>query len=174
VSRELIKSRNDAKTATDSVVKEERGTFSVDTFLKIERTRLEFFNLEKHQVNKYHQRINYIFQSIDNMKELLDSRNIKFVVGIYPDEFQVNEYLLNQIFSKFNLKRGNYDIELGQKLLKQYLDFKQIQYIDMLKEFRVEGKRRQLYLLRDTHWNDSGNELAAKLIFKNILGFEKE
>ena len=171
VFRESIKSRNDAKTKTDSVVKEERGTFSIDTFLQIARNRLEFFNLEKHQAQKYHEQINYIFQSIDEMKKLLDSRNIKFVVGIYPDEFQVNEYLLNQIFSKFNLERENYDIELGQKLLKQHLDFKQIQYIDMLKEFRVEGKRRQLYLLRDTHWNDSGNELAAKLIFKNLLGF---
>jgi len=170
VFRELIKSRNDAKTKTDSVAKEEKGTFTVDTFLKIERARLEFFNLEKHRADKYHQQINYIFQSIDKMKKLLDSKNIKFVVGIYPDEFHVNEYLLNQIFATFNLKREIYDIEIGQNILKQYLDSKQIQYIDMTKEFRVEGRKRQLYLLRNTHWNDSGNELAAKIIFRNISG----
>jgi len=41
----------------------------------------------------------------------------------------------------------------------------------MMNEFRVEGRKRQLYLLKDTHWNDSGNELAAKIIFRNISGF---
>ena len=101
----------------------------------------------------------------------MDSRNIKFVVGIYPDEFQVNEDLLNQIFATFDLKREFYDIEIGQSILKQYLNSKQIQYVDMTKEFRAEGKKRQLYLLRNTHWNDSGNELAAKIIFRNLSGF---
>lgn len=57
------------------------------------------------------------------------------------------------------------------RLEKQYLDSKQIQYIDMTEEFRVEGRKRQLYLLRNTHWNDSGNELAAKIIFRTISGF---
>ena len=174
VFRELIKSRTDSQTKTDSVVKEERGTFTVDKFLKIERKRLEFFNLEKLHANKYYQQINYIFQSIDKMKKLLDSRNIKFIIGIYPDEFQVNEYLLNQIFVTFNLKREIYDIEIGQKILKQYLDAKQIVYIDMLKEFRVKGSKRQLYLLRNTHWNDSGNELAAKIIFKKVLEYVEQ
>lgn len=57
------------------------------------------------------------------------------------------------------------------RLEKQYLDSKQIQYIDMTEEFRVEGRKRQLYLLRNTHWNDSGNELAAKIIFRTTSGF---
>ena len=97
VFRELIKSRYVAKRKTDSAVKKE-GTFTIDTFLKIERKRLEFFNVEKHRAKQYQQQIDYIFQSIDKMKQLLRSRNIKFVVGIYPDEFQVNESLLNHIF----------------------------------------------------------------------------
>ena len=49
-----------------------------------------------------------------------------------------------------------------------------IKYIDMLDECRAEGKKRQLYLFRDTHWNESGNELAAKIIFRHMPGyFEK-
>ena len=170
VFRELAKFRSVAKTKTDSAVKEE-GTFTIDNFLRIEKARLEFFNVEKYQAKKYQQKIDYIFQSIDKIDQLLKSRNIKFVVGIYPDEFQVNDDLLNQIFSRFNLKRENYNIELGQKILKQYLDSKQIQYIDMLNEFSAEGREGQLYLYRDTHWNDSGNELAADIIFRNICGF---
>ena len=32
------------------------------------------------------------------MPKLLKSRNIEFVVAIYPDEYQVNDDLLNEIF----------------------------------------------------------------------------
>ena len=168
VAKELLKSRNKAKTKTDGSRKEEAGTFTTDTFLKIEKERLEFFNVEKHRANKYHQQINYIFRSIDEMEQILRSRKIRFIVGIYPDEFQVNESLLNQIFSTFNLKKENYDIELAQKILIKHLDSRQIPYIDLMDEFRTEGKKQQLYLLRNTHWNDSGNELAANIIFRKI------
>lgn len=116
--RALTKSRNDAITKPGSVAKNEIGTFTVKTFLKIERARLEFFNLKKHRASKYHQQINYIFQSIGKMKKLLGSRNIKFIVGIYPDEFHVNELLLNQIFEKFDLKKEIYDIEIGKTIFR--------------------------------------------------------
>lgn len=171
VFRELQKPRKHNKTKNNSVKKKGKGTFTVDRFLKIEKARLNFFNIEKHRTKTYHQNINYIFQSIDKMKKLLDSRNIIFVVGIYPDEFQVNDDLLNQIVAKYNLEKKSFDMEIAQNILKQYLDSKQIQYIDLTEEFRVVGKKKQLYLLRNTHWNDAGNELAAKIIFKNISGF---
>jgi len=154
--------------------KEKKGaTFTEETFLKIEAAKLDFFNLEAHKKHIYDQNVNYIFNAIDDMNNLLKSKNIIFMVGIYPDEFQVNDNLLNQIFAKFNLRRDIYDLDLGQKLLKQYLDSKNISYIDMLNQFRIEGKKESLYLLRNTHWNDAGNNLAANIIFQNTLNFVK-
>ena len=151
--------------------KSRKGTFTYDCFLKTEKGRMDFFNVDKQRAGIYRQNIDYIFQSIDGMKELLDSRNIKFVVGIYPDEFHVNENLLHQIFTKFELEKEHYELMFGQNLLKRYLESKKIQYIDMTEEFRAEGKKKPLYLPRDTHWNEAGNELAAKIIFKKISEF---
>jgi len=103
------------------------------------------------------------------MKDLLNSKNIQFVVGIYPDEFQVNKHLLDQLFKKFDIRREDYDIELMQEILKKYLDLKQIPHVDFLDEFRTRGRETQLYLLRDTHWNDAGHELAAEIMFRYLL-----
>ena len=36
------------------------------------------------------------------MQKLLKSRNIKFVVAIYPDEYQVNNKLLNEFFAEYD------------------------------------------------------------------------
>jgi len=145
------------------------GTFSEDTFLKIERRHFEFCNLNNHSVKAFDDRINYILQNISEMKNLLDSRNIQLIVGIYPDEFQINEHLLNQLFEKFNLRREDYDVELMQKILTKYLDSNQIPYVDLLDEFRDKSEEVDLYLIRDTHWNAVGNLLAAETIFKYLV-----
>ena len=160
IFRELKKARHEGEI---------HGTFSEELFLNIERIRLEFCNLRKHHANTFDDRINHIFQSISKMKDLLNSKNIQFVVGIYPDEFQVNKHLLDQLVKKFDIRREDYDIELMQKILKKYLDLKQIPHVDFLDEFRTRGREAQLYLLRDTHWNGAGHELAAEIIFRYLL-----
>ena len=169
IYRELIKARRDTQTRGNAPVKERHGTFSEETFLNIERIRLEFCNLENYHAKAFDERINHIFQSISEMKGLLDSKNIQFVVGIYPDEFQVNKHLLDQLVKKFDIRREDYDIELMQEILKKYLDLKQIPHVDFLDEFRTRGRETQLYLLRDTHWNGAGHELAAEIIFRYLL-----
>ena len=77
---------------------------------------------------------------------------------------------MDQLFEKFGLKRDDYDIERMQKILKTYLDSKGIPSIDFLDAFREKGRETPLYLLRDTHWNAPGHELAAEIMFRNLLG----
>jgi hypothetical protein len=144
------------------------GTFAEETYLDIERGRLEFFNLSHLRDGSYQPRIDYILQSIAEMKALLESRNIKLVVAIYPDEFQINEKLLQAVLDKYKLRRENYDLNPGQNLLKPFLDSKGIPCIDLTDRFRAEGKKRDLYLLRDTHWNSAGNQLAADILFEDL------
>jgi hypothetical protein len=173
IYRELVKARRDTQTGDNAPGKERRGTFSEETFLNIERIRFEFCSLEHYRTKAFGDRIDYIFQSISEMKDLLDSKNIQFVVGIYPDEFQVNGDLLDQLFEKFDIKGGDYDTELMQKILREYLDLKGIPSIDFLSEFRTRGREKRLYLLRDTHWNDAGHELAAEIMFRYLLSTVK-
>lgn len=147
---------------------EQSGTFSEETYLGIERSRLEFFNSTPASLKQWQTNIDYIFQSISEMDALLKSRNIKFVVAIYPDEFQVNDTVLKTIFEKYKLKPEGYDLTLAQNLLKSFLQSKGIPFIDFLDRFRAEGKQHDLYSLRDTHWNGAGNQLAADILFEDL------
>lgn len=148
---------------------EKPGTFSGSAFLGIERARLEFCNLDLHRLGAFDRHIRHVVESITEMHELLKTRNTGLIVAMYPDEFQVNEALLTKLFEKYRLRREAYDIELAQKLLAQFLDSRGIPYIDLLGEFRAEGRNGQFYLVSNTHWNDKGNEFAANSIFPHLL-----
>lgn len=148
--------------------KAQLGTLSEETYLNIERARFEFFNANPSYAGRFQPNIDYILQSISEMDALLKSRNIKFVVATYPDEFQVNENLRRAIFEKFKLKQ-DYDPNLAQSLLRSFLESKSIPFIDLSDRFRTEGKKQDLYLLRDTHWNSAGNQLAADILFEDMV-----
>jgi SGNH hydrolase-like domain, acetyltransferase AlgX len=147
---------------------EQRGTFAEETFLDIERARLEFFNINLSRKGRFQKNINYILHSIAEMDALLKSRNIKFIVAIYPDVFQINKTLLKVIFERFRLRIEDYDLDLVQNILKSFLQSKDISYIDFTDRFRSEGQEKDLYLLRDSHWNRSGNQLAADILFETL------
>jgi hypothetical protein len=60
-----------------------------ETYLGVQRANLEFFNRTT-SADRFGAHIAYIFKAIDEMNELLKSKGIKFMVAIYPDEFQVS------------------------------------------------------------------------------------
>ena len=139
-----------------------------ETYYRTQRAKLEFFN-QRTSAERFGANTRYIFQAIDEMSEMLKRRGIKLVVAIYPDELQVNPAQFEALLEKFQLTKADYDLDLAQKLLKTFLESKQIAYLDMLDRFRVEARQRELYLFRNTHWNDAGNQLAADTLFQYLL-----
>ena len=139
----------------------------VETYYKVQRAKLEFFN-KRTAGERFGANIRFIFESIQEMNELLKSRGAKFVVAIYPDEFQVNPIEFEALVEKFQLPKEDYDLNFAQDLLKSFLESKQIPYVDMLDRFRTEEKQRELYLFRNTHWNKAGNELAAQILYEYL------
>ena len=137
--------------------------------MDLERARLEFFNINSARKGRFQKNINYILQSIAEMDGLLKSRNIKFIVAIYPDVFQINKTLLKVIFERFRLRMEDYDLDLAQNILKSFLQSKDISYIDLTDRFRSEGQENDLYVLRDSHWNRLGNQLAANILFESLV-----
>jgi SGNH hydrolase-like domain, acetyltransferase AlgX len=148
---------------------EQRGPFAEETFLDLERAELEFFNISSSRKGRFQKNINYILQSIGEMDALLKSRNIKFMVAIYPDVFQIDKTLLRVIFERFRLHMGDYDLDLAQNILKSFLQSKDISYIDFTDRFRSESQEKDLYLSSDPHWNRSGNQLAADILFETLV-----
>jgi len=141
---------------------------SEDIFLNIQHAKLEFFNT-KTSAERFGPNINYISQSISEMNDLLKSRNIKFMVAIYPDEMQVSPKHFDTLVSKFALNREDYNLNLAQDVLRTFLEAKQIQYLDLSGRFRTEEQKQELYLWRNTHWNKVGNELAAEMLFQYLI-----
>lgn len=148
-----------------------KGFFARETYLKMVLAKLEFCNVAGLNSGDRNPRINYILNSISEMKRLLDSKKIKFIVGIYPDEYQVDDKLLDEILTTFKLPKSDYDLECQQRILKKHLEAEGIPYIDLREKFREETIKHpwhKLYLLRDTHWNDDGNKLAADIWFDTL------
>ncbi|MFH2000748.1 MAG: hypothetical protein ABIK28_13785, partial [Planctomycetota bacterium] len=157
-------------------VEEVKPFFSDETFLGIEKSRLDFCNIHFQREGRFDDQIQYIFRSLAEMKELLASRNIDFVVAIYPDEFQVNHSLFQKLIERFDLKADDYDLTFMQDILKKQLNSSGVPFIDLMEEFRVRAENTRLYRPGDPHWNEEGNTLAAEILFDNIskvLGHEQ-
>jgi hypothetical protein len=168
--KELNKAGTQEVTQTPKLNPKSRAcTFSEEAFLYIERVRIEICNVQSNQLRIYREKIEFILHSLSQMQELLARNQTKLIVGIYPDEFQINAQLRSQIFENFGLKKELYDIDFMQNLLAKYLEAHQIPYLDLLDAFRSRGKTEPLYLCRNTHWNQAGNELAANMIFQYLL-----
>ncbi len=138
-----------------------------ENFYSNQRVMLEFFN-KKTSAARFGRNVDYIFQSLLEMNDLLKARNIKFMVAIYPDSTQVKPQQFDTLVTKFGLNRDDYDLNLAQDELKAFLSSKQIPYLDLLEAFRAEEPKRDLYLLHDAHWNKAGNELAAQMLFEYL------
>lgn len=145
------------------------GILSQEAFLQVEKSRLKFCKREDLERGKRDENINYILNGISEMKALLNSKEIEFVVAIYPDEYQVSDRLFQEIMQRFDLDPEDYIVNCQQLILIRYLEANGIPYIDMLAKFRKEHNNRPLYLLREPHWNSAGNQLAAEILFDYLV-----
>jgi hypothetical protein len=145
-----------------------RDGFSREIFLDIEQARLDLFSSRAAKQQKYQPDIDFILQSISEMDALLKSRNIRFMVAIYPDEFQVNQDLWKALFERYQLDARDYDIDMVQKVLRSFLEAKGIPYVDFLDRFRTVEQQQSLYIRQNTHWNDAGNKLAAEILLQTL------
>jgi hypothetical protein len=143
------------------------GTFSRDTFLEVERENSWIFDKSnrKRLVKKWHECSPLILK----MKNWCNQRKIKLVVAIFPSQFQVDPKLRNTVLDKYkNIAGKNLDLNYPDKLIVNFCRAHDINCLDLLGPFQEEGQTRRLYALRDTHWNEAGNRLAADLIFNYL------
>lgn len=138
-----------------------------EDFYRIQEAKLRFLN-KNVAAERFGSNVDYIFRSITEMNDLLKARNVKFMVAIYPDSFQVSPAEFDTLVTRFGLKREDYDLNRAQDLLKTFLTSKQIPYVDLWERFKAEEQKRDLYLLNDPHWNKAGNELAAEILFQYL------
>ena len=146
---------------------QEVGTFSQATFLEVEKKRSWIF--DKNNWELLHQQWRECSEVILKMKDWCDRRKIKLVIAILPDQFQVDQALREAVLTKYkHIAEKNLDLSYPDNLIVNFCRTHDIHCLDMLGQFQEQGKTRQLYTLRDSHWNEAGNRLAADLIFEYL------
>ena len=107
--------------------------------------------------------------------QLCRERQLPLLFVVIPDETQVNAALRRAVLAKIHRRqasagqpREDMCVDLPQQLLNAFFRRQGIPAIDLLPAFRRAGRTRRLYKLRDSHWNEAGNHLAAESIFEHI------
>ncbi|HEX9638287.1 MAG TPA: SGNH/GDSL hydrolase family protein, partial [Acidobacteriota bacterium] len=99
--------------------------------------------------------------TLRRIDQLCRAARVPFGVLIIPDEYQINPALLEEVLQHSGVTRESVDLDLLQSRLRAFLKRRGIDYLDL--KPKLEGEP-DVYLPRDTHFNERGNRLVAEHI----------
>lgn len=140
-------------------------SFTPEVYSMICAAHLTFFDRHKLAHGDLDKNIHYILGALDQMVDLMAENHIPFKVAIYPAEEQVYQDLFRQVCAEHKMNPDDYDLEQLGRLVQQTCDHRHVPTLDMLPAFRAHSKNAVLYIPRNTHWSNAGNDLAAQLEF---------
>jgi len=137
------------------------GSYSNSTFLKLQFERMRRWGKRS---DEDVERMKKVFPVLDAIRAAAEEGGGRYVMVIHPDQLQIDDKLRQEIVTTFEVNEEEYDFDLPQKMLRSYCADRGIPCLDLLPSFLARAKQGDLYLLRDTHYNHTGNELAADSI----------
>ena len=140
-------------------------TFSEESYRDIVKGRMTVCSNDAAELADNRVKIDYILGQLSEMVELLDQRGVKFMVGIYPSEFQVDEDLAAKIMTMTDREKSDYDLTRPQRILREWLDTRKVDHFDFYEIVKQANQVRRAYLSRDTHWNRFGNYVVGHAFF---------
>jgi hypothetical protein len=141
------------------VVPEKGFTLSRQTFLEIEQERLGISRLSLREAHE--EGWTAALAHLRAMRDECRRRGILYAMTIIPDEFQVSQALLEELLARGTIPRDDIDLALPQRRLLDFCRAEDIPCLDLLPLF--DGSR-DAYLTQDTHWNETGNLIAAEAL----------
>lgn len=148
----------------------ELASFSQDAFFGVERARMWIF--EKSRQPYLKRNFTRLAGVIRNFKTWCAQRNVGLLLAIFPDQIQVEEPLRRKLLAYFHIDASALDISYPNKLLSDYCKSHDINWVDLLPGFQQASRSQKLYRLQDTHWNDAGNRLAARVIVDGLQKYQ--
>jgi hypothetical protein len=139
-----------------------KGTFSEEEFDRVEIARLWIF--EKSKRDEFNKLWNRDSDVLSKMITWCNQRKIPLVIVIIPDQIQIDADLRESLFKKFNIPANSIDLYYPNRQLINYLEARHVHYLDLTKPMQEAAQSQTLYLVRDTHWNFAGHELAGNMI----------
>ena len=93
-----------------------------------------------------------------------------FVLMVIPDEYQIDPELRAATLEYLEHTPDRYDWEKPQRFLSEWCAERGIHCLDLLPAFRAFDGEGPLYRLRNTHWSEVGNQLAARELARFLHG----
>jgi hypothetical protein len=135
------------------------GVLSVEEFRKVEARRLAVClktappGLEK----KWQQALAALEQIVDDCRK----HQVPLAAVLIPDEYQVSPNVLAGALATAGVDAGAVDLALPQERLLNFFGAHDVPCLDLRPAFLGV---HDTYALRNTHWNERGNHLAAEQI----------
>jgi hypothetical protein len=138
------------------------GTLSQAEFLRVEKYRLGFYAPGPPPAERWRETAG-LLQAIRDEAARIGS---DYLMVIHPDQLQVEPEVVDALIEHYKLDLTGYDLELPQRFLMQECSTHGIHCVNLLPLFK--GRAGPLYLVRDTHYNHSGNRLAAEALYEKL------
>lgn len=143
--------------------------FDKDLYLKIEKDRSQIYVKDNVDALPFNEALGYLKQ----IQNVCGKNGIELIVVLIPDEVQINDALQTAVRKQLSVEESRWSIRLPNEILIAGLDEMGIDCLDLYPYFLKEAQIRQLYRLRDTHWNIAGNQFAADIIQNHIRHYVK-
>lgn len=160
LQRYLVVLQDQRQRSLEAAADPTQGTFSQETFLAVERDKLELFRREYDAADRWQ----HTLTILDQIRTECEQMGAQYVLIIHPDQLQVDHQLLQQLQAHYDLDLDLYDLRMPQDYLMAHCQEHQIPCLDLLPAFRASAEQGSLYATRDTHYGPEGNQLAAAAI----------
>jgi lysophospholipase L1-like esterase len=95
-------------------------------------------------------------------------------IAVLPSEFQVSRPLRDRVLSRTGLAEADLDLERPARETRAHFAPREIPVIDLLAAFTAAEADESTYALRNTHWNERGNAVAAQALAEALAPFVRE
>lgn len=142
-----------------------KPSFELEDYLEIEARRLSVYQKD----SPAYETLEQVKREIISMKRLAEENGAKFLVLIIPDELEVNPSLLEQTLNYAGVSRGEFDLGLPGRILKDFFTENKVDYIDLLSYFKTDSQSQVLYQPQDSHFNSLGNKRVAEILYSHTV-----
>jgi hypothetical protein len=142
------------------------GELSHEQFLRIQRKRMAIFRREISDRDPIWAAVT---DQLDRIRTEANAVGATYVMLIHPDQVQVEQPLQYELATRFQIDMQAYDLSRPQRFLRSYCMTRGVPCIDLLPAMHEQGANSGLYLTDNTHYNDTGNRLAATEIARFLV-----
>ena len=105
-----------------------------------------------------------------DLKRLTSDNGIRLIVAVIPSPLAIDEVRFKHAISQSIFDAKDFDLDKPYRLLEKFAARNNIEIIIPLNIFcQVYKQGKQLYIVRDTHFNPEGHNLFAREIAEYLL-----